>query len=406
MTTYTPFLQPLACDDIRILFDKLDRKTALTLEECGVERLGAFRGHLRTCGQCRSTYGERLEALIAQALSGTSVAGQGHTFSPEMQQALLARVTDPDLLVRLAAIDALRSLGEAMTPAVQQALVDQLKDTNWTVRMVAEQSLAGLGDAMPQSVQQAVVERLDDGDSSVRETAIQALGALGSAMPEAVINALVGRLVDADQSVREAAEAVLLKAAESATPGTRSPKILARLEQLCEHPDRDVSNAAKRVMNGWAPVPQPRIRSVREQDKVREKLVGWQLFQDSGLDPALSTLGEGTVQAQQTVRADDQNGSQIDLTILSGPVVTKDGHFRFHVHGAGDGQIGMQLECGIDIDNEQPLMVATVIHAASNGQGWEASFDAVLLTDPALRASDCDIPLKDLLTIQVRPSTV
>lgn len=405
MTTNTRYLQSVVCDDVRALFDKLARKEFLTLEDRGVERLGAFRGHLRMCDQCRSTYGERLEALIAQALSGTTIAGQGHTFSPETQQALLARVTDPDLLVRLAALDALGSLGEAMTPAVQQALVEQLKDTNWTVRMVAEHSLAGLGAAMPQSVQQALVARLEDGDPSVREAASQALGELGSAMPESVMLALVERLADADQSVREAAEAVLLKAAEAAAPGTRSPKILARLEQLCEHKDRDVSNAAKRVRNALSAASQPTEgKSPLSQEKQIDVayMAEW-FWPVVGLQPVVSTLGGGPVQAHQTVLAIDSNGKEIVLTILSGPVLTKDGHFRFTVHGSEDHQIGMQLECAVTILKGERVRVLTSIRAASDRQGWEAVFDEVLL-DPVLRLpTDRKIELGDR-PLTVRPS--
>lgn len=65
---------PVVCDDIHTLFATLARNESLALEECGVERLGAFRGHLCACDQCRGTYGERLEGLIAQALSGASTS--------------------------------------------------------------------------------------------------------------------------------------------------------------------------------------------------------------------------------------------------------------------------------------------------------------------------------------------
>ena len=410
MTTNTRYLQSVVCDDVRALFDRLARKGLLTLEDCGVERLGAFRGHLRMCDQCRSTYGERLEALIAQALSGTSVASQGHTFSPEMQQALLTRVTDPDLLVRLAALDALGSLGEAMTPAVQQALVEQLKDTNWIVRMVAEHSLAGLGAAMPQSVQQALVARLEDGDPSVREAASQALGKLGSAIPEAVINALVGRLVDADQSVRETIEGVLLQAAETAASGTLSPILRARVEQLREHPDRDVSNAAKQIVNGWAPVPQPTRNKSSLSTEYQHGLkrwaeTVWSSVSDGGLHSLVPTLSGGRADALELVRAVDIDGNELSFSILSGPVLTKDGHFRFAVHGSEDRLIGMQLECAVTIFRGERVRVLTSIRAASDRQGCEAVFDEVLL-DPAWRLpTDRKIPRGDLALV-VRASTV
>lgn len=192
---------------------------------------------------------------------------------------------------------------------------------------------------------------------------------------------------------------------EAAASGTLSPILRARVEQLREHEDRDVRNAAIRVANVLPAANQPtegKSRLPQEVQHSLRRMAEW-ISPVVGLQPVVSTLGGGPVQAHKTVSAVDSDGKEISLTILSGPVLTKDGCFRFTVHGSEDRQIGMQLECAVTILKGERVRILTSIRAASDRQGWDAVFDEVLL-DPALRLpTDREIKLGER-PLTVRPS--
>ena len=88
--------------------------------------------------------------------------------------ALLARITDPDPLMRA---DAARQLGDLPAAAGTTALLNGLEDREWRVRAAAA---ASLGRLVVAEALYPLSQRLEDQRAEVRSAAAEALGALGS----------------------------------------------------------------------------------------------------------------------------------------------------------------------------------------------------------------------------------
>lgn len=229
MTIPTRYVSPVSCDDLRAVFSK----DAPDPNEYGVERLGAFRGHLSLCAKCQATYGARLEELVQQTLSPKIIRGLGATMSVDVQQELLARLTHPDLCIRMAAVDALGTLGTAMPVAVQEALVARLADPDWTVRMGAVQALSHLGTTMSAAVRQALEARLADPDQDVRQVAEEALSLVGPPpVKEKSRSVSLQRLVAATRDLLWSLCAPTLTPAFATMSGSHSHRVMLEEEDI------------------------------------------------------------------------------------------------------------------------------------------------------------------------------
>lgn len=340
MTTKTPYRAPISCEDVRALFSE----PSGTHEAPGVERLGALRGHLSLCAQCRATYGARLEELVQHELSPKIVHGLGATMSIEVQQELLARLNDTDLCIRMAAVEALGSLGVAMPDAVQQALLDRLEDPEWTVRMGA----------------------------------VQALSRLDAAMPEAVRRALEARVMDRDPDVKQAAEAALsLVSASAASVGKSGVQPSRDGFQRLVATTRDLlwSMCAPRLTPAFATMGGSH-RVVLEEEEAKGTEI-----------PSAIVLTEAE-------------------SVHAGPLLTGSGRFHLTVHGPESRLVGKDLCCDLQLIEGRRLSLRTPIRAASEASGWEAIFDEPILTDPSLHSeADYRVPFdRDYLRLVVRPS--
>ncbi|HLJ98258.1 MAG TPA: HEAT repeat domain-containing protein [Gemmataceae bacterium] len=181
---------------------------------------------------------------------------------------LAADVTNPDVQIRLGAVEALESFGSAAAPAVP-ALIDATGDPNSFVRWAAGRTLGKMNPAEPTAVP-ALARLLFDRDFDVRLAACTALDRYGPAAKDAVpalirairasdpdiriaamrtlggigtdaqpaIPALAAALSDRDERVRQTAADILAKfgpQAQSAAPALR---------KALDDPDADVRRAA------------------------------------------------------------------------------------------------------------------------------------------------------------------
>lgn len=240
------------------------------------------------------------------------------------------------------------------------------------------------------------------------ENCDQCLSAYSGAMDEFVKQSPMSGSVPSVPMLPKALSLSFLEAVEqsgAAAPGTLSPSLRARVEQLREHEDRDVRNAAIRVANVLPAAKQPTGGAPLLLREVQVRLKHWveESCSDVGSLSLVPTLSGGRAETLRLVPSPDIEGEDLSYTIYSGPVLTKDGRFRFALHGANDHLIGRQLECAITIFRGERVRFQTSIRPASNRQGWEAIFDAALL-DPALCFQvDRKIDPYDL-TLTARPS--
>ena len=160
--------------------------------------------------------------------------------SPPVTDGLLAALTDRDDRVRSSAAHALGALGQASPPVIDGllAVLTDPKDNvrvgglENSVRRSAARALGTLG----QSRSMVVTARraaLTDRDDRVRESAARALGALGQASPP-VIDGLLAALTDRDDRVRESAAHTLGEL------GQASPPVIDGLLALLTNPKDNV----------------------------------------------------------------------------------------------------------------------------------------------------------------------
>ena len=158
-------------------------------------------------------------AVVAQSGSGNSreAAAKGLLAVQQAIQrslpALVRMAKDTDPMLRREAIENLRALG-IQTPPLRMYM-DALEDPVAEVRLAATDALASLGRRARPSAQ-SLVRRLGDDTPQVRAAAARALAALEAAVPEAM-PVLQKLLEDKDPSVQAAAREALTKLGTSPT---------------------------------------------------------------------------------------------------------------------------------------------------------------------------------------------
>ena len=179
-----------------------------------------------------------------------------------MEAARASALSDDDVRVREAAIQALGRLGDR---APLELLVQAADDDDSSVRRAAIRSLGWQGERAPV---EPLVQAADDGNSRVRQAAIRALGRLGDHTP---LELLVQAANDGNSSVRQAAlEAV-------GQLGDRAP--LELLVRAANDGNSSVREAAIQAL-GWqgerAPV-EPLVQALGDgHSRVRQAAI-WAL---------------------------------------------------------------------------------------------------------------------------------
>jgi HEAT repeat protein len=159
---------------------------------------------------------------------------------------------DPDVAVRVRAVDALGQIGPAAVPA----LVEALGDPDMRVRVRAVAALGHIGSAAEPAVP-AIVEALRDHQPRVRAAAAYALGRLGLAA-EPVVPALVKALGDPNSGVRPAAAFALGSMGAAAEPAV--PVLVRALGD----PQPDVRGAILHALGAIGAAAEPAIPALVE----------------------------------------------------------------------------------------------------------------------------------------------
>ncbi len=181
-------------------------------------------------------------------------------------QPLIARLKDCDWIVRLAAAQALRQIGD---PLAIYPLIARLKDQDWHVRQTAAQALGQIGE--PRAVAQLIAV-LNDRSNRVRKAAANALGQIGAF----AVEPLIVRLKDKNKDVRQAAAQAL---GQIGDPRAVEP-LIARLKDR----DWDVRQAAIEALGqiGDPRTVKPLIARLKGKKNVRRATaealdeMGWQ----------------------------------------------------------------------------------------------------------------------------------
>jgi HEAT repeat protein len=140
---------------------------------------------------------------VALKLQAGTVPDKVVELVPSLLPALEARLRDPNVKVRLAAVDVLEALGEAATPAVP-VLAEALGDPSLFVRWAAARTLGKVGPVEPDLVVPRLARLLFDRDLDVRLAAALALDRIGPAA-EAAVPDLIRATTASDAILREAA---------------------------------------------------------------------------------------------------------------------------------------------------------------------------------------------------------
>lgn len=138
-------------------------------------------------------------------LAASSLVSLGQS-SAEVVSALVAALGDSEWLVKQAAADLMKILGQlpaAVVAHIAEAQVAELGDSSGQVRQAAARSLGALGHSSAETVS-ALVAALGDSSELVRQAAASILGDLGQSSAETV-SALVAALGDSDYDVRRSA---------------------------------------------------------------------------------------------------------------------------------------------------------------------------------------------------------
>jgi HEAT repeat protein len=159
--------------------------------------------------------------------------------------AVSERLRDPDIRVRLAALDYLEILGEEATPAAP-AVIQALSDSNLFVRWAAARTLGRMGPVDLDESVPALAGLLKDPDTDVRLTSALVLERYGP-KAAAAVPALARATNTGDVEVRVAALRALQPMREAARPAV--PSIAAGLS----HPDVRVRRTAAEVLGRIGP---------------------------------------------------------------------------------------------------------------------------------------------------------
>lgn len=170
----------------------------------------------------------RLEAInVLETLESAAVPAV-----PVLTQAL----ADPDLFVRWAAARTLGKMGPVEPSRVVPALARLLFDRDLDVRLAAALALERIGPAAQAAVPN-LIRALGASDAVEREAAARALGGIGTGAQPAV-PALAAALADADPRVRQIAAEVLGRF------GARAASAEPALRKALDDADPDVRRAA------------------------------------------------------------------------------------------------------------------------------------------------------------------
>lgn len=167
------------------------------------------------------------------------------------------------------------------------------------------------------------------------------------------------------------------------------------------------------VLKGEVSLPKPKSLSAQMQKLVastRDFL--WSLCAPSPT-PRLATMGKEQSVQSMVLEEEEAKGTTTPFTMVlaeagsdhAGPLLTGSGRFHLALHGPESRLVGKDLCCDLQLIEGQTLSLRTPIRAASEGNGWEATFDEPILTDPSLHAAaDHQIPFdRDYLRLVVRP---
>jgi len=184
----------------------------------------------------------RLVVLQAQAAPATDpLFGLMQALLPTLE----ARVRDPNVQVRLEAINVLETLESAAVPAAP-VLVQALSDPDLFVRWAAARTLGKMGPVEPTLVVPALARLLFDRDLDVRLAAALALERIGPAAQAAVPD-LIRALGASDAVEREAAARALGGIGTTAQPAV--PALAAALSDV----DPRVRQIAAEVLGRFGP---------------------------------------------------------------------------------------------------------------------------------------------------------
>lgn len=217
--------------------------------------------------------------VVVQVQGGAKEDPLGQALKPALMR-LAAGVSDPNVRVRLAAVEFLETLQESAKPAVP-ALANALADPNRFVRWAAARTLARVGpvrtdltvpnlarllgdpdlDVAKQAAEtlagyggaakdalQAMIHATGVGDAEIRVAAISTLSALGPAVAAPSVPALIQALGYADARVRRAAADTLARFGEVARSAVPA------LERALYDEDNDVRRAASDALLSILPI--------------------------------------------------------------------------------------------------------------------------------------------------------
>ncbi len=184
-------------------------------DDSPADRAAGYREFVPPTGGADALPGEDPAALAARAA--------------ECARAL----ADPDENIRIAAVEALKALGDAATDYIVAAL----SDSHYAVRCAAAETLGVIGDKRTLPF---LITAVGDPDEEVRTAAAHALGALGDSR---AVPALVGLFLDPSGNVRIAAAEALAAIGSAAV----EPVIA-----VLDHDEAPVRRAAAEALGGIA----------------------------------------------------------------------------------------------------------------------------------------------------------
>ncbi len=154
-----------------------------------------------------------------------------NNYNPGTAERLSGALSDTDDIIRIAAVETLKSHGKKAIPV----LVLLLNDDKSNVRTAAIESL---GDLYAKDAIEPLMETIEDPDSQVRKASAYALGKIRD---KATLPILVRHFADADEMVRDECSEAVAKMGNVALPF---------LENLVTHNDDGVRIAALRALGG------------------------------------------------------------------------------------------------------------------------------------------------------------
>jgi len=166
-------------------------------------------------------------------------------FVKGMLPTMRAGLKDPNVRVRLFALDAIEQAGEAAVPLLTD-VVAALGDTDPFVRWAAARCLQGLAPREPQQVVPALARLIGERDVGVRLAAIRALTAY-KADAVSTLPALIAQLRHADSNLRVAVITLLNQFGEAAAPAV--PVLIENLG----HQDPDLRRSAAEALGLLGP---------------------------------------------------------------------------------------------------------------------------------------------------------